>query len=64
MLAWTGPLSFSQLRVGGGKPVASHDRETKLLSTTFTLSGLEPRMMGGTEWKKNKNAEQKMMIQL
>lgn len=54
MPAPTGPLSLSQLRVGGGKPVASHDRETKLLSTTFTLSGLEPRMTGGTERKDRK----------
>lgn len=43
-----GPLSFSQLKVGGGKPVASQDRDTKLFTTTFTLSGFKPMMDGGT----------------
>lgn len=58
VLVWTGPLSFSQLKVGGGKPVASHDRETKLFTTTFTLSAFKPMMMGGTKRKKKKSRRQ------
>lgn len=50
-----GPLSFSQLKVGGGKPVASQERDTKLFTTTVTVSGLRPIMVGGTERKKIRN---------
>lgn len=34
--------------------MASQDREAKLFTTTFTLSGFKPMMMGGTERKKRK----------
>lgn len=39
VLASTGLLSFSQLREGGGKPVASQLSDTKLFNTTVTFSG-------------------------
>lgn len=48
LLACTGFLSFSQLRVGGGKPVASQLRETKLFTTTIAFSSFTPTMEGGT----------------
>lgn len=54
-LAWMEPLSFSQLKVGGGKPVASQERDTKLFTTTVTLSGLTPMIVGGTERKNTRN---------
>ena len=47
-----GPLSFSQLKVGGGKPTASQERDTKLFTTTVTVSGFRPIMVGGTERKR------------
>lgn len=50
-LAWMGPFSFSQLKVGGGKPVASQERDTKLFTTTVTVSGFRPIMVGGTKSK-------------
>lgn len=50
-LAWMGPFSFSQLKVGGGKPVASQERDTKLFTTTATVSGFRPIMVGGTKSK-------------
>lgn len=46
-----GPFSFSQLKVGGGKPVASQERDTKLFTTTVTVSGFRPIMVGGTKSK-------------
>lgn len=50
-LAWMGPFSFSQLKVGGGKPVASQERDTKVFTTTDTVSGFRPRMVGATKNK-------------
>lgn len=44
-----GLLSFSQLRTGGGKPLASQERDTKLLTTTVSASGFGPMMVGGTD---------------
>lgn len=52
-----GPWSLSQLRVGGGKPVASQERDTKLFTTTVTVSGLGPMMVGGTERKRARNTQ-------
>lgn len=51
-LPWMRPRSFNQLKVGGGKPVASHDTDTKLFTTTVTFSGLRPIIVGGTERRK------------
>jgi len=52
LLARMGPLSFSQLSEGGGKPEASQERDTKLFTTTVTFSGLTPIMVGGTARQK------------
>lgn len=52
VLAWMGLLSFSQLRVGGGKPVASQESDTKLLTTTVKVSGFGPMIVGGTNKEK------------
>lgn len=58
VLARMGLLSFSQLRVGGGKPVASQERDTKLLTTTVNVSGFCPMMVGGT----NEGKRQKVSV--
>lgn len=42
---------FSQMRLGGGIPVASHERVTGLLMVSTTLSSAGPSTLGGTEGK-------------
>ena len=59
-----GPRSFSQLKVGGGKPVASQERDTKLFTTAVTVSGLRPIMVGGTERKKKTFSIANMLLML
>lgn len=48
VFAWTGSLSFSQLRVGGGNPVTSQVSEMKLFITTVKFSKSTPMIEGGT----------------
>lgn len=43
---------FSQVRLGGGIPVASQAKVTGLLMVSTTLSSAGPSILGGTEKKK------------
>lgn len=43
---------FSQARLGGGIPVASHAKVTGLLMVSTILSSAGPSILGGTEKRK------------
>ncbi len=52
MLSCSGRPSFSQLRVGGGRPVAIHSSSSTLSTATSCLSGdEEPDILGGSMGK-------------
>lgn len=48
VLECRGVPSLSQVRLGGGKAVASHVKEKKLFITTVMFSVLKPTILGGT----------------